>query len=55
MVLVFTDGDDTSSRARLGTVLERARAEEVMIYAIGLESRVFDGMRVVRSRSRTAG
>jgi Ca-activated chloride channel homolog len=38
VILVFTDGDDTSSRIGLGTVIERARAEEVMIYAIGLES-----------------
>jgi Ca-activated chloride channel homolog len=39
VILVFTDGDDTESRTRLGTVLDRARAEEVMIYAIGLESK----------------
>ena len=40
VILVFTDGDDTDSRTmRLGTVLDRARAEEVMIYAIGLESK----------------
>jgi Ca-activated chloride channel family protein len=38
VVLVFTDGEDTSSRIRLGHVLDRARAEEVMVYAIGLES-----------------
>ena len=38
VVLVFTDGEDTSSRNRRGRVLERARAEEVMIYAIGLEA-----------------
>jgi Ca-activated chloride channel homolog len=39
VILVFTDGDDTDSRkANLGNVIERARAEEVMIYAIGLES-----------------
>ena len=39
VILLFTDGDDTESRVRLGTVLDRARAEEVMIYAIGLESK----------------
>ncbi len=50
VVLVFTDGDDTSSRTRRGTVLERARAEEVMIYAIGLESEMFDGQRTVRTK-----
>ena len=30
-------------RAKLASVVERARAEEVMIYAIGLESNYFDG------------
>jgi Ca-activated chloride channel family protein len=39
VILLFTDGDDTESRIRLSTVLDRARAEEVMIYAIGLESK----------------
>ena len=50
MTLVFTDGDDTDSHAGLGTVVDRARAEEVMVYAIGLESNYFDGMRMVRSK-----
>jgi Ca-activated chloride channel family protein len=49
VVLVFTDGDDTSSRLGLGDVLERARDEEVMIYAIGMKSEYFDGMRRVRT------
>jgi Ca-activated chloride channel homolog len=50
VILVFTDGDDTSSRVGRGNVLDRARAEEVMIYAIGLEAEFFDGVRVVRSK-----
>lgn len=50
VILVFTDGEDTSSRTRFGTVLNRARDEEVMVYAIGLESEYFNGMRVVRTR-----
>lgn len=50
VVLVFTDGDDTSSRVGRGKILERARAEEVMIYAIGLEAEYFDGQRVVRTK-----
>jgi Ca-activated chloride channel homolog len=50
VILVFTDGDDTSSRVGRGTIMERARAEEVMIYAIGLQSEYFDGARMVRSR-----
>ncbi|HWI18949.1 MAG TPA: VWA domain-containing protein [Vicinamibacterales bacterium] len=50
VVLVFTDGEDTSSRTGFKTVLERARDEEVMVYSIGLESEYFNGVRVVRSR-----
>ena len=51
VVLVFTDGDDTDSRHfSLGKVVDRARAEEVMIYAIGLESVYFNGQRTVRSK-----
>jgi len=36
VVLAFTDGADTASKLGFGTVLERARAEEVMVYGIGL-------------------
>ena len=43
VILVFTDGDDTASKIGLGTVIDRARAEEVMVYAIGLESNYFNG------------
>jgi VWFA-related protein len=50
VVLVLTDGDDTASRLGLGDVLERAHKEEVMVYAIGLESEYFNGVRLVRSR-----
>jgi Ca-activated chloride channel family protein len=50
VIVVFTDGDDTASKAHLGTVLERARADDVMVYAIGFESEYFDGQRMVRSR-----
>jgi len=51
VILVFTDGDDTESHnASLGKVIDRARADEVMIYAIGLESVYFNGQRTVRSK-----
>jgi Ca-activated chloride channel homolog len=47
VVLVFTDGDDTKSRTRFGTVLSRAQVEEVMVYAIGLAGEdVYGGVRV---------
>ena len=42
VILVFTDGDDTSSRIGRGAVLDRARADEVMVYAIGLQSEYMD-------------
>ena len=50
VVLVFTDGDDTYSKAGFGTVLDHARQEEVMVYAIGLQSEYFNGQRMVRSQ-----
>ena len=50
VVLVFTDGDDTESKIGLGNVIERARAEEVMVYAIGLESNYCNGQHMVRSK-----
>lgn len=50
VILLFTDGADTSSRTRFRTVLERARDEEVMVYAIGLESEFFNGVRLERTR-----
>jgi Ca-activated chloride channel family protein len=50
VVLVFTDGDDTSSRVGFGHVLDRAREHDIMVYAIGLESEYFNGARMQRTR-----
>jgi len=50
VILVFTDGDDTASNVSLGTVIDRARAEDVMVYAIGLERNYFNGQRMVSSQ-----
>jgi len=50
VILVFTDGDDQGSRFGQGNIVDRARAEEVMVYAIGLESNYFDGQRRVKTR-----
>jgi Ca-activated chloride channel homolog len=51
VILVFTDGDDTESHnSSLGKVIDRARADEVMIYAIGLQSHYFNGQRMVTSK-----
>jgi Ca-activated chloride channel family protein len=47
VVLVFTDGDDTASKTSIGRIVERTREDEVMVYAIGLESElVIDGHRI---------
>jgi Ca-activated chloride channel family protein len=51
VVLVFTDGEDTASRAGLGTVTDRARDEEVMVYSIGLQSEMVVDHQVIRTRS----
>ena len=50
VILVFTDGDDTGSDVGWRDVLDRAVNRDVMIYAIGLESEFFNGVRSVRSR-----
>ncbi len=51
VVLVFTDGDDTDSRKlSLGNVIDKSRTDEVMVYAIGLESHYFNGAAMVRSK-----
>ena len=45
VVLVLTDGQDSSSQMGWDDVRDRAVAEEVMIYSIGLEVEYFDGAR----------
>jgi len=50
VVLGFTDGADTASSAGRNDVLDRARDQETMVYAIGLESEYFNGQRRVRTR-----
>ena len=50
VILLVSDGADTGSRADWRSVLEQARAEDVTIYVVYLESRYFDGVRVVRSQ-----
>jgi Ca-activated chloride channel family protein len=49
VVLVLTDGQDSSSKLGWREVLERAVAEDVMVYSIGLEVEYFDGARVRRT------
>jgi Ca-activated chloride channel homolog len=54
VVVLFTDGDDQGSSSSQGKVIDRARADEVMIYAIGLES-VYMAGPGQRVRTRPAG
>ena len=49
VVLVFTDGDDTASKMGSGRVMDRARAKDVMVYAVGLVNEYFNGQQRVRS------
>src|SRR5687768_7225193 len=49
VMLVFTDGTDTASRRDLDDVMEQARAKEIMVYAIGLATEIFNGQSRVRS------
>jgi Ca-activated chloride channel homolog len=49
VVLVFTDGEDTSSKLDSGDAINRARAHEVMIYSVGLENDYFNGAQRVRT------
>ena len=50
VVLVFTDGDDNSSKIGLAHVMDHARARDVMVYAIGLVNDYFNGQQRVRSQ-----
>jgi Ca-activated chloride channel homolog len=50
VILLFTDGEDTSSKFGMGDILDRARDEDVMIYSIGLQSDYFNGQQRVRTR-----
>lgn len=49
VVLVFTDGEDTASKLGAGKVTDRARAEDVMVYSVGLINEYLEGQRKVRT------
>lgn len=50
VVVALTDGDDYGSAKSDDDVRLRAQAEDVMVYAIGIESRYFNGLQRVISR-----
>lgn len=43
VIVALTDGEDFGSQRSGGQVLDRAQAEDVMVYAIGIESRFHNG------------
>jgi Ca-activated chloride channel family protein len=49
VLVVFTDGADTASRRDLDDVLQEARAKEVMVYSVGLETEIGIGPNRQRS------
>lgn len=44
VIVALTDGEDFGSERGGGEVLDRAQAEDVMVYAIGIESRFHNGL-----------
>jgi Ca-activated chloride channel family protein len=42
VIVVFTDGEDTASKFGRRTVTNQARAEDVLVYAIGFESQLLN-------------
>lgn len=50
VIVALTDGDDWGSEMGQGDVLDRAQREDVMIYAIGIESRYHNGLQWTTTR-----
>jgi VWFA-related protein len=50
VVITITDGEDTGSRTSRSKILERERMDDVVVYALGLETQYFDGAGLVRNR-----
>jgi Ca-activated chloride channel homolog len=50
VLVLFTDGDDTSSKIGVGKVMDRAREKDIMIYGVGLVNEYFDGQSRRRSQ-----
>ena len=50
VLVLFTDGDDTSSKIGVGKVMDHAREKDIMIYGVGFQSDYFNGQQRVRSQ-----
>jgi len=49
VLVLFTDGDDTSSKIGVNKVMDHAREKDIMIYGVGFQSEYFNGQHMVRS------
>jgi len=49
VIVILSDGEDTASSTHWRTIVQRARAEDVMVYGIGFESQFRDGDEVVHT------
>ena len=49
VLVLFTDGDDTSSKIGVSQVMNRAREKDIMVYGVGFVSDYFNGQSRVRS------
>lgn len=50
VIVALTDGEDFGSEKGHGEVLDRAQREDVMVYAIGIESRFHNGLQWTTTR-----
>ncbi len=50
VLVLFTDGDDTSSKVGVNKVMDHAREKDIMIYGVGFQSEYFNGAHQVRSQ-----
>jgi Ca-activated chloride channel family protein len=50
VLVLFTDGDDTSSKIGVNKVMDHAREKDIMIYGVGFQSVYFNGAHEVRSQ-----
>ena len=49
VLVLFTDGDDTSSKIGVNKVMDKAREKDIMVYGVGLVSEYFNGTSKQRS------
>lgn len=53
VVVLFTDGDDSSSKIGVGKVMDHAREKDIMVYGVGFESVYFNGQHMEHSKPDT--